>query len=354
MPASPTVVVTGGAGFIGSHTCVELLGNGYELVVVDDYLNSSPEVFARIEKAASRAVGAVYRADIRDRRALSRVFEQHRVDAVVHFAARKAVGESTRRPAEYYDNNVGGTTALLHVMADHGVHRLVFSSSCSIYGDAVAVPLSEDAPARPTNPYAASKWMCEQILADVCRRRPEFHVLSLRYFNPVGAHPSGLLGDDPHGQPANLMPCLAQVAIGRRARLRVYGDDYPTPDGTGIRDYIHVMDVAQAHRLALEHLPDRSGMHVFNLGTGSGVSVLELVAAFGDACGRPIPYSVEARRPGDVPVLVADARRVASAWGWRPRHGLAAMCRDAWRFQYLNPMGYDGPAGLAAAADVRL
>ncbi|MER7402956.1 UDP-glucose 4-epimerase GalE [Streptomyces sp. NPDC000070] len=355
MRTSQTVVVTGGAGFIGSHTCVELLGRGYELIVIDDYSNSSPRVFSRIEEVARRPIHAVYQADIRDRHALSRVFDRHRVDAVVHFAARKAVDESTQRPVEYYDTNVGGTTALMQVMDDHDVHRLVFSSSCSIYGDADEIPLSENSPARPTNPYATSKWMCEQIVTDVCRRRPEFRVVSLRYFNPVGAHPSGLLGEDPRGHPANLMPCLAQVAIGRRANLSVFGDDYPTPDGTGIRDYIHVVDVAEAHRLALEHLHEGTGMRVFNLGTGSGASVLELVAAFGDACGRPIPCSIEGRRPGDVAALVADARVVAREWGWRPRYDLASMCRDAWRFQRLNPVGYDDltdPVAVTVGAGV--
>jgi UDP-glucose 4-epimerase len=292
----------------------------------------------------------MYRVDIRDRPALSRVFDNHCVDAVVHFAAKKAVGESTQKPVEYYDTNIGGTTALLQVMLDHGVHDLVFSSSCSIYGEADVMPLTENSPARPTNPYAASKWVCEQILADVCLLRPEFRVLSLRYFNPVGAHPSGLLGEDPRGRPANLMPYLAQVAIGLRQSLPVFGNDYPTPDGTGIRDYIHVMDVAQAHRLALEHAHDGTGMRVFNLGAGAGTSVLELMDAFGDACGRRIPYSIERRRPGDVAVLVADANAVAREWGWQPRYGVTAMCRDAWRFQRLNPSGYEDAADPVATA----
>ncbi|MET9682428.1 UDP-glucose 4-epimerase GalE [Streptomyces coeruleorubidus] len=356
MRTPSTVVVTGGAGFIGSHTCVELLEHGYELIVVDDYSNSSPRVFSRIQRTAGRPVHAVHWVDIRDRHALSRVFDRHSVDAVVHFAAKKAVGESTRNPVEYYDTNVGGTTALLQVMQDHGVHDLVFSSSCSIYGDADRMPLRENSPARPTNPYAASKWTCERILSDVCRFRPEFRVLSLRYFNPVGAHPSGLLGEDPRGRPANLMPYLAQVAIGRRESLRVFGDDYPTPDGTGIRDYIHVMDVAAAHRLALDHVHEGTGMRVFNLGAGSGTSVLELVAAFGAACGRPIPYAVEGRRPGDVAALVADSSAVAREWGWQPKYGVAAMCRDALRFQRLNPFGYEDsadPVAVAAGADVQ-
>ncbi|MFW6724240.1 UDP-glucose 4-epimerase GalE [Streptomyces sp. MAR4 CNY-716] len=337
---SATVLVTGGAGFIGSHTCVELLDHGYDVVVLDDHSNSSPRALERIAKTAGRPVTAAYESDLRDRRALSAVFAAHPVDAVIHFAAKKAVGESVEKPVEYYDTNVGGTTALLSAMREHGVHRLVFSSSCSIYGDAAKVPLAEDAPARPTNPYATTKWLCEQVLADVCRRLPEMRVLALRYFNPVGAHPSGLLGEDPRGVPDNVMPFLTQVAVGRLPRLRVFGDDYATADGTGIRDYIHVMDVADGHRVALEHLDDDSGMRTFNLGTGAGTSVLELVAAFSRACGRAIPYEVTARRPGDVAALVADPGAVARAWNWATTRDLAAMCRDAWAFQELNPSGY--------------
>ncbi|MFJ8796978.1 UDP-glucose 4-epimerase GalE [Streptomyces sp. NPDC102487] len=342
--APSTVLVTGGAGFIGSHACVELLDHGYELIVVDDYSNSAPQVYARVERVAGRFVGAVYELDVRDRRALSAVFDRHAVDAVVHFAARKAVGESTRMPVEYYDTNVGGTTALLSVMQAHGVNQLVFSSSCSLYGDAGGGPLDESTPARPTNPYAASKWLCEQILADVCRRNPEFAVLCLRYFNPTGAHPSGLLGESPHGTPDNLMPYVAQVATGRRKRLPVFGDDYPTPDGTAIRDYLHVMDTVEAHRVALDHFADGPGMRVFNLGVGRGSSVLDVISAFAEASGNPVPYDIVGRRPGDVPELVADASAVARSWGWRPTRDLAAMCRDSWRFQQLNPDGYAGSA----------
>ncbi|MEV4333427.1 UDP-glucose 4-epimerase GalE [Streptomyces sp. NPDC049597] len=335
-----TIMVTGATGFIGSHTCVDLLDHGYEVVVVDDFSNSSPQVVSRIQRLAGRFLDAVYEVDVRDRHALSAVFDRHHVDAVVHFAAKKAVGESVRLPVEYYDVNVGGTTALLATMHEHGVHRLVFSSSCSIYGEADTSPLTEQDPARPSNPYAASKWTCEQMLADVCRRRPDYTVLSLRYFNPVGAHPSGMLGEAPPGEPDNLMPYLAQVAAGRRERLRVFGNDYATADGTGIRDYIHVMDVAEAHRTALEHLGDSTGLRVFNLGVGSGTSVLELLAAFGEESGKTIPYEVVDRRPGDVTELVADPSAVTREWGWRATRDLAAMCRDAWRFQQLNPAGY--------------
>lgn len=342
--APSTILVTGGAGFIGSHTCVELLDHGYELIVVDNHCNSTPQALARVERITDRFVGAAYELDIRDRRALSAVFDTHSVDAVVHFAAHKAVGESTRMPLAYYDTNVGGTLALLHTMHEHGVHRLVFSSSCSVYGDAGHGPLDESTPARPTNPYAASKWHCEQILADVCARIPEFTVLALRYFNPVGAHPSGLLGEDPQGVPDNLMPYVARVALGQLPLLPVHGGDWPTPDGTAIRDYLHVMDTAEAHRVALRHLSDAPGLHVFNLGVGQGSSVLEVIDAFRTASGRDIPYEIVGRRPGDVAELVADARAVHRAWGWRPTRDLAAMCRDAWRFNQLNPHGYERPA----------
>ncbi|MEV0321463.1 UDP-glucose 4-epimerase GalE [Streptomyces sp. NPDC050658] len=347
MSAPSTILVTGGAGFIGSHTCVELLDHGYELIVIDDYSNSTSQVFGRVERITDRFVGTIYELDIRDRRALSAIFDRHNVDAVVHFAAHKAVGESTRMPVEYYDTNVGGTTALLRVMHEHGVNQLVFSSSCSIYGDAGRGPLDESTPAAPTNPYAASKWLCEQLLADVCAHWPEFTVLALRYFNPVGAHPSGLLGEDPRGVPDNLMPYVAQVAVGRLERLSVFGDDYDTPDGTAIRDYLHVMDTAEAHRVALDHLSDGPGMRVFNLGVGKGSSVLDVITAFGAASGRDIPYDIVPRRPGDVTELVADAGAVARAWGWRPTRDLTDMCRDAWRFQMLNPHGYAGPGRRA-------
>ncbi|MFF5757557.1 UDP-glucose 4-epimerase GalE [Streptomyces longwoodensis] len=351
MSAPSTVLVTGGAGFIGSHACVELLDHGYEVIAVDDYSNSTPRVYARVERVAGRFVGAVYELDVRDRHALSAVFARHTVDAVLHFAALKSVSGSTLSPVEYYDTNVGGTTALLHTMHDHGVHRLVFSSSCSVYGEAGPGPLDESVPARPTNPYAASKWHCERILADVCRRRPEYTVLCLRYFNPVGAHPSGLLGEDPNGTPENLMPHLAQVAVGRRDRLRVHGADYPTRDGTAVRDYLHVMDTVEAHRVALDHLSDASGLHVYNLGLGQGRTVLEVIGAFSRACGRPVPYEIAPRRPGDVAALVADPGAVARAWGWRAGRDLDAMCRDAWRFQRLNPHGYAGSPRRPGRAD---
>jgi len=342
--APSTVLVTGGAGFIGSHACVELLDHGYEVIVVDDYANSRPEVFARVERIAGRFVGAVYELDIRDRRALSAVFDRHSVDAVMHFAAHKSVRRSVESPVECYDTNVGGTTALLQAMHEHAVHLLVFSSSCSVYGDAGSGLLNETTPVRPATPHAASKWICEQILADICRHRPEYSVLCLRHFNPAGAHPSGLLGEDPQSVPDKLMPYVAQVAVGRRERLQIFGGDYPTPDGTAIRDYIHVMDTVEAHRVALDHLADGPGMRVFNLGLGQGSSVLDVVAAFSAECGRPVPYDIKPRRPGDVAALVADASAVTRAWGWHPTRDLADICRDAWRFQHLNPHGYAGAA----------
>ncbi|MGA5068958.1 UDP-glucose 4-epimerase GalE [Streptomyces exfoliatus] len=337
---SQTVLVTGGAGFIGSHACVELLRAGHEVVVLDDHSNSCPESLERVAKIAGRPIAAAHVGDVRDRRSLDTVFTSHPIDAVIHFAAKKAVGESVRIPLTYYDINVGGTTALVAAMHDHGVHRLVFSSSCSVYGDATTVPLTEESRVAPTNPYATTKWTCEQILADLCRHVPELRVLALRYFNPAGAHPTGLLGEDPRGVPNNIMPFLSQIAVGRRDELSIFGADYPTPDGTGVRDYIHVVDVAEGHRVALDHIDDEPGMRVFNLGTGRGASVLELVRAFEEASGRPIPYRVTERRPGDVAELVADPAKVSAAWGWNARRDVASMCRDAWNFQRQNPRGY--------------
>ncbi|MET7474046.1 UDP-glucose 4-epimerase GalE [Streptomyces sp. NPDC005648] len=347
------MLVTGGAGFIGSHACVELLDHGYEVIVVDDYTNSSPQVLARVERVAGRFVGAVYELDIRDRRSLSAVFERHSVDAVMHFAALKSPSASLKSPVPYYDTNVGGTTALLRAMHEHGVHRLVFSSTCAVYGDAGPGLLDESTPAAPAAPYGTSKWISEQILADVCRHCPDCTVLCLRYANPAGAHPSGMLGEVPSDVPDNLLPYVAQVAVGRRERLRIFGGDYPTPDGTAIRDYIHVMDTVEAHRVALDHLADAPGMRVFNIGLGQGSSVLDVVAVFSAACGRQVPYEIAPRRPGDVASLVADASAVSRAWGWRPTRDLGDVCRDAWRFQQLNPRGYreDGEGYRAAGHD---
>ncbi|POX50170.1 UDP-glucose 4-epimerase GalE [Streptomyces sp. Ru71] len=338
------MLVTGGAGFIGSHTCVDLLDHGYEVIVVDNWSAGVRQVLARVERLAGRFVGAVYELDIRDRRALSGVFARHAVDAVMHFAALTSAQASLRMPVEYYDANVGGTTALLNAMHEHGVHQLVFSSTGSLYAAAATGPLAETDPARPEDPYAASKWACEQLLADICRHRPEYTVLCLRHFTPAGAHPSGLLGEDRPGPQDTLLPSLAQVAVGRRRRLRVYGGDYPTPDGTGIRDYVHILDTVEAHRLALDHLADAPGMHVYNLGRGQGVSVLEVVAAFSRACGRLVPYEIAPRRLGDTAERVADVRAIGQDWGWRPRRDLDDMCRDTWGFQRLHPLGYRNSA----------
>jgi UDP-glucose 4-epimerase len=335
-----TVLVTGAAGFIGSHTAVELLQHGYDVVVVDNYSNSSPLALDRVSKITNRGFAGVYTGDIRDRRVFDGIFDDHAIDAVIHFAAKKAVGESTQIPLEYYDLNVGGTVSLLSSMRDAGVRDLVFSSSCSLYGLAKSVPLREDDPLGPVNPYARSKFMCEQILADTCERYPDFRVISLRYFNPIGAHESGLLGEDPLGVPNNVLPYMAQVAVGRLPHLTVFGDDYNTPDGTGVRDYIHVVDVADGHRVGLDHFGDAVGMQRYNLGTGVGTSVLELAAAFGAAAGQEIPIRITGRRPGDVDVLIADAGKVGAAWGWSTKRDLSDMVRDAWQFQKSNPLGY--------------
>ncbi|MBW8806120.1 MAG: UDP-glucose 4-epimerase GalE [Catenulisporales bacterium] len=356
--SAPTVLVTGGAGFIGSHTCVELLEHGYEVVVVDDHRNSSPEALRRVEKIAGRALAASYRIDVRDRGALEEVFTGHRFDAVIHFAALKSVRESMEIPFEYYDVNVGALLALLGAMRDHQVAKLVFSSSCSVYGETQAdAPLDESQPPRPTNPYARTKWMCEQILTDLTGAWPELACYALRYFNPAGAHPSGLLGEDPNGVPSNVMPYAMQVAVGRREKLAVFGGDYATPDGTAIRDYIHVVDVADGHRVALTRLgvagtdcgepapaepaePVGPGMHVLNLGTGVGTSVLELVHGIEQASGRPVRHEIVERRAGDVTRLVASPAAAERAWGWRTRRDVADMCQDAWRFQEAHPDGY--------------
>ena len=341
MKPAKTLLVTGGAGYIGSHTCVELLQAGYGVVVADNLCNSRREVFGRIERIAGRAV-TFHECDVRDAAALRGIFGEHAIDAVLHFAGLKAVGESVARPIEYYDNNVGGTLALCAAMAEAGVHKLVFSSSATVYGDPDAVPVREDHPLRPTNPYGRSKAMIEAILQDLFRSDPAWKIALLRYFNPVGAHESGLIGEDPGGVPNNLLPFIAQVAVGRREALNVYGNDYPTPDGTGVRDYIHVVDLARGHLAALEKLATTSEVLSVNLGTGRGYSVLEMVEAFRRASGRDIPYRIVARRPGDVAACYADPALAARLLGWRAERGLERICRDAWRWQSMNPDGYAG------------
>lgn len=339
MSEPATLLVTGGAGFIGSHTCVELLEAGHDVVVIDDLSNSSLRALDRVTEIAGRAVTFVH-ADVRDRSALDEVFTAHQIDAIIHFAARKAVGESVEMPLEYYDTNVGGTVNLLRAMREHAVTRLVFSSSCSIYGEADVTPITEESPARPTNPYARTKWMCEQILRDACARHPDWSVRALRYFNPAGAHPSGLLGEDPRGVPNNVLPYLMQVAVGRLPQLRIFGDDYPTIDGTGVRDYLHVVDLAQGHLVACDGLGDTTGFRSCNLGTGVGTSVLQLVNAFREVTGRDIPHEIVDRRPGDVAELVADPALATHALGWKATRGVHDMVRDAWEFQQRNPGGY--------------
>ncbi|MDR2452782.1 MAG: UDP-glucose 4-epimerase GalE [Candidatus Accumulibacter sp.] len=328
----PNILVTGGAGYIGSHTCVELLGAGFDLVVIDNLSNSKRAVLDRVEKIAGRAP-VFLEVDIRDRGALRDVFRAHGIDAVIHFAGLKAVGESVAQPLRYYDNNVSGGIVLFEVMAESNVKTLVFSSSATVYGDPRSVPIREDSPLSATNPYGRSKLALEAILRDLARSDENWRIALLRYFNPVGAHVSGMIGEDPHGIPNNLMPYITQVAIGRLPQLTVFGDDYPTPDGTGVRDYIHVVDLARGHLAALEALGGKSGVLTVNLGTGRGVSVLEMIRAFEQASGRSVPYRIAARRPGDVARCYADASLAESLLGWRAERDLAAMCRDSWRWQ---------------------
>ena len=332
------ILVTGGAGYIGSHTCVVLLEAGHEVTVLDNLSNSSAEALRRVEEITGRSLRLV-EGDIRDRQTLNQAM-QGGIDAVIHFAALKAVGESCENPLAYFDNNISGTVALMQAMEAAGVHRLVFSSSATVYGDAKTSPVNEQAPLSVTNPYGRTKLVMEQLIGDWCASQSAASAILLRYFNPVGAHPSGRIGEDPRGEPNNLMPYVAQVAVGRRERLRVYGDDYPTPDGTGVRDYIHVMDLARAHVQAVEYAAGQTGCRAFNLGTGHGYSVLEVVKAFEQASGRPVPYEIVARRPGDVAALTADPSLAQAELGWRAELGIAAMCEDAWRWQSGNPQGY--------------
>lgn len=335
------VMVTGGAGYIGTHTCVELLAAGHMPVVVDNFCNSRPEALARVRAIAGREF-PVHEMDVRDREALRRVFAAERPDAVIHFVGLKAVGESVAAPWRYYDNNLGSTLALVEVMREAGCRQLVFSSSATVYGIPEAVPLTEDSPLAAINPYGRTKLMIEQMLQDLALAEPGWQVALLRYFNPVGAHESGLIGEDPAGVPNNLMPFVTQVAVGRLPRLRIFGGDYPTPDGTGVRDYLHVVDLAQGHVKALDWLATArpGGATALNLGTGRGRSVLELVRAFEAASGRAIPYDIVPRRAGDAANCCADPALAARLLGWTATRDLDAMCRDAWRWQSQNPQGY--------------
>jgi UDP-glucose 4-epimerase len=336
----PTVLLTGATGYIASHTWLALLAAGHEVVGVDDFSNSSPRVLERLQRLAGRPP-LFERVDVCDRDAVQRVFERHRPEAVVHFAALKAVGESIAQPLAYYRNNLDALLSVCEALQHQGSKRLVFSSSATVYGRPERLPLSEDARLEATNPYGATKLFCETILRDIALADPQWRNATLRYFNPVGAHESGLIGEDPRGTPNNLVPYVAQVAVGRREFLQVFGNDYATPDGTGVRDYIHVSDLAEGHVAALDRLFDGADSFTVNLGTGRGHSVLEVVRAYEQACGREIPYRFAARRPGDVDAAYADASLAQRLLGWQARRGLAEMCADSWRWQHSNPQGYD-------------
>ena len=327
------VLVTGGAGFIGSHTCVELLENNIDIVVMDNYCNSSPDALRAVEQITGKTF-PIYECDMLDYDKFEKIFEENKIDAVIHFAGLKAVGESVHKPVEYYDNNVNGTLVLLAAMRRKGVSRLIFSSSSTVYGTPERLPLTEDCPTgEATNPYGRSKLHIEQILADVCRAWPDFSAVCLRYFNPIGAHPSGLIGEDPNGIPNNLLPYVARVAHGRLPCLRVFGNDYPTPDGTGVRDFIHVMDLADGHAKAVPYVMSHTGWIAINLGCGHGYSVLEVVKAFEKACGRPVPYEIVERREGDIAANWCDPARAEKLLGWTATRTIDDMCRDAWHFE---------------------
>ena len=338
------ILVTGGAGYIGSHTCVELLDAGFDVTVLDNFSNSHPESLARVQRITGKSLRLI-RGDCRDRSALVSALRESGATAVIHFAGLKAVGESVQQPLAYYDNNVVGSLRLLEAMGDCGVKQLVFSSSATVYGEPQKLPLTEDHPLSATNPYGQTKLMVEEILRDLRRSDATWRIAILRYFNPVGAHASGLIGEDPQGIPNNLLPFVGQVAVGRREYLNVWGQDYATPDGTGVRDYIHVVDLALGHLKALEALNRLDGLSeclTVNLGTGNGYSVLDIVRAFEAASGKPIPYKMASRRPGDVASCFADPAQAAALLGWRAERGLTAMCADAWRWQSANPKGYTG------------
>ncbi|MGB7982659.1 MAG: UDP-glucose 4-epimerase GalE [Candidatus Nanopelagicales bacterium] len=334
-----TVLVTGGAGYIASHTVVQLIEAGIEPILLDNFSNAKHAVFDRIDQITGTRPVHI-EGDVRDRALLDRLFAEHDIESVIHFAGLKAVGESVAKPLEYYDNNVAGTLVLAQAMRDAGVRTIVFSSSATVYGDPASVPIKEHFPLGATNPYGRTKLMVEEILADLSAAQDDWSVSLLRYFNPVGAHDSGLIGEDPAGIPNNLMPFIAQVAVGRREFLSVFGGDYPTPDGTGVRDYIHVVDLAEGHLAALRHGTGRPGCRVFNLGTGRGTSVLEMVAAFAQASGRPIPYQIVDRRPGDIAECWADPGQATEVLGWRAERSLADMVASTWRWQTQNPQGY--------------
>lgn len=335
-----TVLVTGGAGYIGSHTCVELLELGMDVVVIDNLVNSSAKSLERVQEITGKSL-AFYQEDVRNRAALDRIFEKHGIDCAIHFAGLKAVGESVAMPLEYYDNNLFSTVTLCEAMRDHGVKNIVFSSSATVYTGGDEMPLRESSPTGMcTNPYGWTKYMSEQIMRDMAFADHDWSVVLLRYFNPIGAHPSGLIGEDPRGIPNNLLPYISQVAIGRRDHLTVYGNDYDTPDGTGVRDYIHVVDLARGHAAAIKYMVGHRGESVFNLGTGHGCSVLEMVKTFERVNGVSVPYTIAERRPGDLATVYASPDKSAELLGWRAEYGLEEMCRDTWNWQLKNPSGY--------------
>ncbi len=343
-PQDTCVLVTGGAGFIGSHTVVELLNSKYQVVIVDDLSNSSEVAINRIRQIVGEEAArnlTFYRANVLDREAMNKIFDTHKIDRVIHFAGFKAVGESVTKPIEYYHNNIENTLVLVDVMRNHGCKSIVFSSSSTVYGDPDSLPLTEESPKKTaTNPYGWTKWMIEQILTDLHTADPEWDVVLLRYFNPIGAHPSGLIGEDPKGIPNNLVPYVAQVAVGKLAAVQVFGNDYPTPDGTGVRDYIHVCDLAAGHVAALAWMNGKEGVEVFNLGTGTGTSVLEVIHAFEKACGKELPYKICPRRGGDIAANWCDASKAEREMGWTARYDIADMCRDSWNWQSHNPNGF--------------
>ena len=332
------ILVTGGAGYIGSHTCVELLNHDYEVIVVDNLYNSCEEALERVEKITGKTL-TFYEGDLLDRDLLDRIFEKERPEAVIHFAGYKAVGESVEKPIEYYHNNITGTLILCDVMRKYDCKKIVFSSSATVYGDPAFVPITEECPKGViTNPYGQTKSMIEQILTDIQISDPSWSVVLLRYFNPIGAHRSGLIGEDPKGIPNNLVPYIAKVAVGKLEKLGVFGDDYDTPDGTGVRDYIHVVDLAAGHVCALEHI--KEGVSIYNLGTGHGYSVLDVVKAYGKACGKEIPYEIKPRRAGDIAQCYSDPSKAERELGWNARYGIEEMCRDSYHWQSHNPDGY--------------
>ncbi|MBQ8261139.1 MAG: UDP-glucose 4-epimerase GalE [Lachnospiraceae bacterium] len=338
-----SILVTGGTGYIGSHTVVELLSAGYEVVVLDNLSNSSQESLRRVEEITGKAV-PFYEADISDRDALESIFAKEKIDCCIHFAGLKAVGESVQKPWEYYNNNVAGTLVLVDVMRKHGAKNIIFSSSATVYGDPDCVPITEAAPRKEcTNPYGTTKSMLEQILTDIQKADPEWNVVLLRYFNPIGAHESGRIGENPSGIPNNLMPYITQVAVGKRERLGVFGNDYDTPDGTGVRDYIHVVDLAKGHVAALSMIEKKAGLKIYNLGTGNGTSVLELVKTFEEVNGVKIPYEIMPRRAGDIATNYADPALAREELGWSATLDIRRMCEDSWRWQNNNPNGFENP-----------